>query len=157
MAELTSAAAEAAALPDPSAIERAEAFTREPFLHDGEDAAVALAPASARRRALDAALAEIEAGAKVPSTKWRRRYSLLLGLERVLSEDEPKLADGTLLNPHQVDALSGTLVALLAQTQKGANGSAAATAAPVLAVEETPVPLSGNGASAPVVEEPEVE
>src|SRR5918911_565725 len=128
MAELTSAAAEAAALPDSSAIDRAEAFTREPFLHEGEDPALALAPGSARRRALDAALAEIEAGAAVPSTKWRRRYALLLGLERVLSEDEPKLADGTLLNPHQVDALSGTLVALLAQTQKGANGSAAATA-----------------------------
>src|ERR671931_556427 len=117
MAELTSAAAEAAALPDPSAIERAEAFTREPFLHDGEDAAVALAPASARRRALDAALAEIEAGAKVPSTRWRRRYALLLGLERPLSQDAPRLADGTTLNPHQVDALSGTLTALLAAAQ----------------------------------------
>jgi superfamily II DNA or RNA helicase len=38
----------------------------------------------------------------------------MLGLERVLSEDEPRLADGTTLNPHQVDALSGTLTALLA-------------------------------------------
>ena len=54
MAELTSAAAEAAALPDPDAIARAEAFTREPFLHAGEDPG-ALAPGSARRRALDAA------------------------------------------------------------------------------------------------------
>src|ERR671931_1333075 len=137
MAELTSAAAEAAALPDPSAIERAEAFTREPFLHDGEDAAVALAPASARRRALDAALAEIEAGAKVPSTKWRRRYSLLLGLERLLSEEEPRLADGTTLNPHQVDALSGTLTALLAEAQRNGDMSSPA-ASPVLAVDEEP-------------------
>src|SRR5919198_6143329 len=137
MAELTSAAAEAAALPDPSAIERAEAFTREPFLHDGEDAAVALAPASARRRALDAALAEIEAGAKVPSTRWRRRYALLLGLERLLSQDEPRLADGTTLNPHQVDALSGTLTALLAAAQNGHEAADDGEApAPVLAVED---------------------
>ena len=63
MAELTSAAAAAAPLPVPSAIERAEAFTRERFVHDGEDAATALAPGSARRRALDAALAELDRGA----------------------------------------------------------------------------------------------
>src|SRR3954467_6608720 len=129
MAEMTTSAVEAASIPDPALIERAEAFTRERFVHEGEDAAVALAPGTGRRRAFDAALAEMDAGAKVPSTKWRRRYALLLGLERVLSEDEPKLADGTLLNPHQVDALSGTLVALLAGAQKGANGSAPATAA----------------------------
>ena len=109
-----SPAAEAAPIPDQAAIERAEAFTRERFVHDGEDAAVALAPGSGRRRALEDALREIDAGATVPSTRWRRRYALLLGLERVLSEDEPRLADGALLNPHQVDALSGTLTALLA-------------------------------------------
>ena len=98
-------------------------------------------PGSARRRALDFALLEIERGEKVPTTKWRRRYALLLGLERVLSEDEPRLADGTLLNPHQVDALSGTLVALLASTQKGANGARSPPRrAPVLAVEEDVAP-----------------
>jgi ribonuclease E len=151
MANPTTPAVEAASVPDPALVARAEAFTHERFIHEGEDAAVALAPGSARRRSLDAAIAEIEAGAKVPSTKWRRRYALLLGLERVLSEDEPRLADGTLLNPHQVDALSGTLVALLAQTQKGANGSAVAEgAAPVLAVDEAPVPLESAA-------EPEVE
>ena len=75
-----SAAVEVAAIPDQAAIERAEAFTRERFVHDGEDAAVALAPGSARRRALEDALREIDAGATVPSTKWRRRYALLLGL-----------------------------------------------------------------------------
>ncbi|HSD81453.1 MAG TPA: DEAD/DEAH box helicase family protein, partial [Solirubrobacteraceae bacterium] len=137
MAELTSAAAVAAALPDPSAIERAEAFTREPFVHDGEDVAVALAPGSARRRALDAALAELDAGAKVPSTRWRRRYALLLGLERLLGQDEPRLADGTTLNPHQVDALSGTLTALLAAAQNGhGHPEEEAAPAPVLAVDE---------------------
>jgi superfamily II DNA or RNA helicase len=140
MADPTTPAVEAASVPDPTLVAKAEAFTRERFIHEGEDAAVALAPGGARRRALDAALFEIERGEKVPSTKWRRRYALLLGLERVLSEDEPVLADGTHLNPHQVDALSGTLVALLASTQKGLNGNGAAaeTAAPVLAVEEAP-------------------
>jgi superfamily II DNA or RNA helicase len=152
MADPTTPAVEAASsLPDPAHVARAEKFTRERFIHDGEDAAVALAPGSARRRALDAALAEMETGAKVPSTKWRRRYALLLGLERVLSENEPRLADGTLLNPHQVDALSGTLVALLASAQKGANGGGAA-AAPVLAVEEAPEPEQQT-----VVAEPEPE
>src|SRR3954453_16420013 len=141
MAEMTTSAVEASSIPDPALIERAEAFTRERFVHEGEVAAVALAPGTGRRRALDAALAELDKGAKVPSTKWRRRYALLLGLERVLSDDEPKLADGTLLNPHQVDALSGTLVALLASAQARANGNGAAPAAvspPVLAVDEEP-------------------
>src|SRR3954454_5611070 len=153
MADSMSAAAEAAPIPDQAAIERAEAFTRERFVHDGEDAAVALAPGSARRRALEDALREIDAGATVPSTKWRRRYALLLGLERVLSEEEPRLADGTLLNPHQVDALSGTLVALLAGAQKAANASARPTPAPVLAVDDEPA--AEEPAPAPEPEEPE--
>jgi hypothetical protein len=135
MADSTTVATEAAPLPEPTAIARAEAFTRERFVHDGEETAEALGPGSARRRALESALREIDEGCKVPSTRWRRRYSLLLGLERLLSEDEPKLADGTTLNPHQVDALSGTLTALLAEAQR--NGSVAApAAAPVLAVDE---------------------
>ena len=151
MADSTTQAVEAASVPDPTLVKRAEVFTRERFVHEGEDVAVALAPGGARRRALDAALAEIERGEKVPTTKWRRRYALLLGLERVLSENEPVLADGTLLNPHQVDALSGTLVALLASTQKGANGAAVVeSAAPVLAVEPEPEPE-------PEVEAPEPE
>ena len=137
MADSTTVAAEAAPIPDPALITRAEKFTRERFVHEGEDAAVALAPGSGRRKALDAALAEIEAGKKVPSTKWRRRYALLLGLERVLSEDEPHLVDGTSLNPHQVDALSGTLVALLASAQRGdGDDEQAEIVAPVLAVDE---------------------
>ena len=59
-------------------------FTREPFVLDGEDAATSLAPGSARRGALDDALAELEAGAEVPSVAWRQRWSLLLGLDRLL-------------------------------------------------------------------------
>jgi ribonuclease E len=139
MADSMSAAVEAAPIPEQAAIARAEAFTRERFVHDGEDTAVALAPGSGRRRALDDALRELDSGAEVPSTRWRRRYALLLGLERVLSDDEPRLADGTLLNPHQVDALSGTLTALLAAAQNG-QSAAPPAAEPVLAVEDEPAP-----------------
>ena len=118
-------------------IGRAEAFTREQFVHEGEEAAVALAPGSPRARALTDALAEIEAGEKLPTTEWQRRWSLLLGLERLLSEEEPHLADGTTLNPHQVDALSGTLTALLAsQMVTEAAGEDDDGAAPVFAIEE---------------------
>jgi ribonuclease E len=112
-------------LPIPSAIARAELFTRERFVYEGETLEEALAPGSARRAALDAALEELEAGARAPSIQWRRRFSLLLGLERLLSEDEPHLADGTVLSAHQVDALSGTLTALLAEAQRNGQGHAA--------------------------------
>ncbi|HEV2981372.1 MAG TPA: DEAD/DEAH box helicase family protein [Solirubrobacteraceae bacterium] len=164
MAELISAAATAASVPNSSDIARAEKFVRERFLLDGEDPAEALAPGSVRRRALDQALAELEADpkAKGPSTAWRREFSLLLGLERLLSEDEPKLADGTVLSAHQVDALSGTLTALLAAAQSAApngNGRAAATASPellasadILGPGEAPPqggePAPGSGAAA---------
>ena len=49
-------------LPNPAAIARAELFTREQFVYEGESLGDALAPGSARRRALDAALVEIDAG-----------------------------------------------------------------------------------------------
>ena len=97
---------------------RAEEFAREGFVVPGEDAAAALAEGTARRSALDDALAEIDAGREEPSVDWRRNYSLLLGLERLLCEEEPHLADGTLLNPHQVDALSGTLIALTSELEE---------------------------------------
>jgi hypothetical protein len=116
--------------PSPAAIARAEVFTRERFVYEGETLEDALAPGSARRRALDAALAEIEAGARQPSIEWRRRFSLLLGLERLLSEDEPHLADGTVLSAHQVDALSGTLTALLAEAQRNGSGPSVDGAGP---------------------------
>ncbi|MCW3041250.1 MAG: hypothetical protein JWM31_3155, partial [Solirubrobacterales bacterium] len=141
MAEPTSVADKAPPLPDPALLRAVEQFTREPFVSAGEDLATALRPGTARRRAFDRAAREMEEGLTVPSTKWRRRYSLMLGLERVLSVAEPRLADGTLLNPHQVDALSGTLTALLAAAQgsSAAPEGEAAHAAPVLAVDETPV------------------
>ncbi|MEA2373618.1 MAG: ribonuclease, partial [Thermoleophilaceae bacterium] len=112
---------------------RAEDFAREPFLLEGEDAATVLEEGTPRRGALDAALAEIEAGRKHPSIEWQREYSLMLGLERLLSQEEPHLVDGTQLDPHQVDALSGTLTALMAEAQASGrnvngNGNGAAKA-----------------------------
>ena len=54
---------------------RAEAWAGEPFLHNGEDADEALAPGTARRRALDEALAGIDAGRSSPSPEWKVRYA----------------------------------------------------------------------------------
>src|SRR5204863_7572204 len=108
---------------------------RERLVQEGEDPAVALAPGTPRRRALDGALEELDRDpkAKHPSTAWRREFSLLLGLERLLSDEEPKLVDGTVLSGHQVDALSGTLTALLAEAQRNGNGAGAgASASPEL-------------------------
>ena len=140
MAE-TTPVADPVTLPSTEEIERASAFAREPFLTEGEDATQALAPGTPRRRALEAALIELDKGARVPSPHWRRQWSLLLGLERLLSQDEPHLVDGTVLSAHQVDALSGTLTALLADRLK--TGDAAAptppAAEPVLAPVEEPV------------------
>jgi superfamily II DNA or RNA helicase len=96
---------------------RAEAWAGEPFLHPEEDPGVVLVPGTARRRALDDALAEMEDRAAEPSYGWKIRYALMLGLERVLSERPPKLASGTELRRHQIDALAGMLTELIAATQ----------------------------------------
>src|SRR4051795_8552253 len=139
----TSEVAAPAAVPSSADIDRAAKFAREPFLLDGEGPE-ALAPGTARRRALDAALAELDEGAEDPSIQWRRDFSLLLGLERLLADEPPKLRDGAELNPHQVDALSGTLTELMAEQQVAIaaedNGNGAAAAAekppPAKAVDE---------------------
>ncbi len=107
-------------------LKRAEKFARESFVLGGEDAATALADNSPRRAALDAALREIDEGRSEPSLEWRREFSLMLGLERLLAEEEPHLADGTTLSAHQVDALSGTLIALEAELLIGRNGKGSA-------------------------------
>ncbi|WP_181813268.1 DEAD/DEAH box helicase [Gaiella occulta] len=99
---------------------RAQAWYGEPFLHAGENPAVALAPGTARRGALDSALAEIEAGRRTPSSRWRVRYGLMLGLERVLASPTPATAAGTELRRHQVDALAGMLTELIAANQRAA-------------------------------------
>src|SRR3954454_19216646 len=102
---------------------RAEAWAGEPFLRPDEDPEVVLGPGTARRRALDDARAELEAGRDEPSSEWKVRYALMLGLERVLSERPPKLASGAELRRHQVDALAGMLTELIAAVQKSENGN----------------------------------
>jgi ribonuclease E len=119
----TSEVAARAAVPSSADIERAAAFAREPLLLDGEGPE-ALAPGTARRRALDAALKELDEGREEPSIQWRRDFSLLLGLERLLADEPPKLRDGAELNPHQVDALSGTLTELMSEQQTAAENGA---------------------------------
>jgi len=130
-------------LPDlESSAHRAERWFGEPFLHPGEDPAVALAPGTARRLALDDALEELEAGLRAPSNDWKVRYGLMLGLERVLAADTPATAAGTSLRRHQIDALAGMLTELIAATQRSVeeNGNG-----------------SGNGSVAELVEEDEDE
>ena len=56
-----------------AAATRASGWAGEPFLHPGEEPERVLAPDSARRRALDGALAELEAGRNAPSSDWRAR------------------------------------------------------------------------------------
>src|SRR2546425_10868180 len=97
---------------------RAAEWAGEPFLHPDEDAAEVLAPGTARRRALDDALTEIDSGSSEPSSEWKIRYALMLGLERVLSDRPPRLASGTELRRHQVDALAGMLTELIAAAQR---------------------------------------
>ncbi len=100
--------------------DRAHEWAGEPFLHPGEDTDEALAPGTARRAALDEALAEIEAGRRIPSSGWKVRFGLMLGLERVLSSKPPSTASGTELRRHQIDALAGMLTELIAVNQRSA-------------------------------------
>jgi len=119
------------------AAQRAADWAGEPFLHNGEEPAEVLAPGTARRNALDEANAEIEAGREEPSSRWKVRFALMLGLERILSERPTKLASGTELRRHQVDALAGMLTELIAANQR---------------VEE---PVNGNGLPEPAEVEDE--
>jgi ribonuclease E len=127
---------------------RAKAWAGEPFLRSDEDPAEALAPGTARRRALDDALTEIEAGRKEPSPEWKVRYALMLGLERVLSGKPPHLASGTELRRHQVDALAGMLTELIAAAQRqpeNGNGPAEALEAELEEEEEEEEELAEEG------------
>src|SRR6185295_11213838 len=116
---------------------RAQDWAGEPFLRADEDPAVVLAPGTARRLALDDAVEEMDAGRSSPSYEWKRRYALLLGLERVLSDRPPHLASGTELRRHQIDALAGMLTELIAAAQaQEANGDANGEANGYAEVEE---------------------
>jgi len=118
---------------------RAQDWAGEPFLRADEDPAVVLAPGTARRLALDDAVAEMDAGLEAPSYEWKRRYALMLGLERVLTDRPPRLASGTELRRHQIDALAGMLTELIA------------------AAQEAPEPTNGNGNGAYVEAEEDDE
>jgi ribonuclease E len=122
-----------------AAARRAEAWAGEPFLHSEEEAAEALAEGRARRRALDDALAEMDAGRRTPSPEWKIRYALMLGLERVLNDHPPRLASSTELRRHQIDALAGMLTELISRH------------------EEEPENGNGNGQAAVAAEEDEDE
>jgi superfamily II DNA or RNA helicase len=106
--------------------QRAAGWAGEPFLREDEDPSQVLAPGSARRRAIDEAIVEIEAGRRTPSPEWKTEFALMLGLERVLSDEAPHLASGTELRRHQIDALAGMLVELIARHEgqpEAANGN----------------------------------
>ncbi|MBA3243861.1 MAG: DEAD/DEAH box helicase family protein, partial [Actinobacteria bacterium] len=121
---------------------RAHDWAAEPFLHNGEEPEAALAPGTARRLALDEALEELDAGRKAPSARWKVRFGLMLGLERVLSSKPPTTAAGTELRRHQIDALAGMLTELIAANQRTAeeeeNGNGQADAEPELDDEDEP-------------------
>jgi ribonuclease E len=147
----TSEVAAKAAVPSGPDIERAAAFVREQFLLEGEGPE-ALEPGPARRRALDTALAEIDAGHEDPSIEWRRNFSLLLGLERLLADEAPKLKDGAELSAHQVDALAGTLAELIAEAQssngrRNGEGPASRAAAEAEPAEDEAPGANGGGAA----------
>ncbi len=111
------AAGSAADLIQEDQLERVREFTREPIVLEGETIAD-LVPGTARRRAVDAAIAELDEGRETPSPEWRQKYSLLLGLERLLSAEPVRLAKDTELTEHQVDVLSGTLAALTTELEE---------------------------------------
>jgi superfamily II DNA or RNA helicase len=134
---------------------RAEAWAGEPFLREGEDPDRVLAPGTSRRRALDDALAEIDAGRRDPSPQWKVSYGLMLGLERVLAEERPHLASGTELRRHQVDALAGMLTELIASHEKEMNGNGAVMEA--VQDEEEPEPEEESAEDALEVEEESAE
>ncbi len=137
---------------------RAEAWAGEPFLREGEDPARVLAPGTSRRRALDDALAEIEAGQRTPSSGWKVEYGLMLGLERVLAEDRPHLASGTELRRHQVDALAGMLTELIAAHEREAepNGNGNGNGTAVVEEDEDVEPTEDSTEDV-LDEEPETE
>src|SRR5205814_3893704 len=99
MSDTTGVVAGAAMRLSSEEIERASKFAREPILLDGERPDD-LAPGSARRRAVDAALAELDAGRESPSQEWRRNYSLVLGLGRLPDSERPTLLGGAELSRH---------------------------------------------------------
>ncbi len=133
MANSLEVAADAARPITDDQLERVREFTREPIVLEGESLDD-IVPGTARHRAVGAAIAELEEGREAPSPEWRRRYSLLLGLERFLSSEPVVLSDGAELTEHQIDVLAGTLAALTTEledsvAEEDSNGGGRAGAA----------------------------
>jgi ribonuclease E len=133
MANSVEVAADAARPITEDQLERVREFTREPIVLEGESVED-IVPGTARHRALEAGIAELEDGRDTPSPEWRRRYSLLLGLERFLSSEPVVLPDGAELTEHQIDVLAGTLAALTTEledavAEEDSNGGGRAGAA----------------------------
>ncbi len=102
----------------PAELEQVEQWAGESLVTQGDDLDEALAAGTAFRAAYDEARAEIAAGLASPSVEWRRRFALLLGLQRILADARPRLANGLELREHQCDALAGMLAALLGDAQR---------------------------------------
>ena len=145
MAKKTDAAVKTATAPSSADIKRAEEFVRDSFLLEGEKPD-ALVPGLARRRALDAALEELDSGAESPSISWRREFSMLLGLER-LSPRTIRSCWTALSFQSTRWTLSGTLAALIAEQEEAATNGGGNGAA---AVDEPDAgaPAGSNGAGA---------
>ena len=111
---------------------RAAKWADEPFLRPDEDPAVVLAPGTARRRALDEAIAEIEAGQQgAVATTGASASGSCSGSSASSTEQPPHLASGTELRRHQIDALAGMLTELIAANQAAAeNGNGRTATAP---------------------------
>ena len=153
------AAGSAADLIQEDQLERVREFTREPIVLEGETIAD-LVPGTARRRAVDAAIIELDEGRETPSPEWRQKYSLLLGLERLLSTEPVHLAKDTQLTEHQVDVLSGTLAALTTELEESdhddhSNGARAARS-DSNGAEAADGGAAGNGSIEAIEDEDEV-
>src|SRR3954462_10737173 len=101
----------------------------------------------------------MDGGQSSPSYEWKRRYALMLGLERVLSEKPPHLASGTELRRHQADALAGMLTELISAHQRASESGhatlAVAEEAPEEEDDEDEAPSYAEGDVVAAVEEQE--
>ena len=113
---------ESGKVPSSADIERAREFAREPFLLDGEGPEALApgdrAPPRPRRRAGRAR----RRAPRTPRSSGAATSRCCSASSACSPRRPPKLRDGAELNPHQVDALSGTLAELMAEQQERLNG-----------------------------------
>ena len=103
-----------------AAARTAESWFGEPFLQPDEDPLQALAPGTARRSALDDALAEMDAGRRRRRPAGRCATGSCSASSACSPRTRPRTAAGTELRRHQIDALAGMLTELIAATQRPA-------------------------------------